>query len=73
VATAVAARACREGLTGGIGEHEVADRVRRKIWLPAYAPYERVNGGRRGRAHWPVLCHFLLPFSFGSDYKGASN
>jgi malate dehydrogenase (oxaloacetate-decarboxylating) len=50
VAIAVAAQACREGLATGIDEAEVADRVREKIWLPSYAPYQRIRGGSRGQA-----------------------
>jgi malate dehydrogenase (oxaloacetate-decarboxylating) len=49
VATAVATQACREGLAD-IAEQEVAARVRETVWLPAYAPYERINDGSRGQA-----------------------
>ena len=45
VAIAVAAQARREGLAAGIGEHAIADRVREKIWLPGYAPYQRIGSG----------------------------
>ena len=45
VAIAVATQARREGLAAGIGEHAIADRVREKIWLPGYAPYQRIGSG----------------------------
>jgi hypothetical protein len=47
VAIAVAAQACRDGLTAGIGEDEVAELVRETIWLPGYAPYQRIGSPAR--------------------------
>lgn len=43
VAVAVGVQACREGLCKIISRDEIEQRVRGKMWTPAYVPYERTR------------------------------
>ena len=43
VALAVALQAHKEGLTKGVSTDQIEARIRNKVWIPHYVPYERVK------------------------------